>query len=89
MQSPDHAPCRAGQAVLSEPGRVDARRAHYLGVEGPAEEAALVHVWRRLEQQRAGDARDRTDVHGVSLPARSRRDLMLVADPVGQTATGT
>ena len=54
---------RPPDAVLSECGRVDPGRAHDIGVEGPAEEAALIHMRDRLEQHRTGNAWHRADVH--------------------------
>jgi hypothetical protein len=50
-------------AVLREGGRVEARAPRHLGVEGAGEEAALVHVRGRLEQQGAVNAFDGGDPH--------------------------
>ena len=77
VQAPHHAARRAGETVLSERGRVDAGRVHHVRVEGAAEEAALVHVRGRLEQERSGNARNRADDHEAS--------IRVVAD-IGRTA---
>jgi hypothetical protein len=48
---------------LREAERVDPRRAHDLGVEGAAEEPALVDMRDGREQHRARDPRNWCDVH--------------------------
>ncbi len=44
MQAAHHAAGRAGDTVLCEGGRVYPGRAHYISIEGAAEETALVHM---------------------------------------------
>ena len=67
VQSAHHAARRAGQAVLREGGRVDTSRAHHVGVEGAAEEPALVHVRGGPENQDAVNAPDPLYLHLASL----------------------
>ena len=64
---------------------IDPRGPHDLGVEGAAEEPALVRVRRRLEEECLRDARDMTDVHQSSL----RRRRLEVTGCVLVATTGT
>jgi hypothetical protein len=69
MQSAYNAAHRTRQAVLDERGGVESGRTHHVRIEGAAGETALISVRNRSEKQGAGDARNKSDVHNVSLPA--------------------
>jgi hypothetical protein len=70
MQAAHHATGRAGETVLREGSGIYSSRAHHIGIEGAAEEAALVYMGFRMKKQGAGNARNQNDLHGASLSAR-------------------
>lgn len=63
MKTPNDALARSGDAVLSEPVRVDAHGADDLPVEGAAEEPALVDMRPGFEQERASNTWNRNGLH--------------------------
>jgi hypothetical protein len=66
VQAAQDAAARAGNTVLDERGRINPGRPHHRRVEGPAEEAALVHVRSRSQQQCAGYPRHGEYLHNTS-----------------------
>src|SRR5215467_6433640 len=67
MQAAYYPAYRARNAVLDEPAWLNARRAGDIRIERPGEEAAVINMRRRLEEQRAGNARNRTHDQGLLL----------------------
>ena len=67
MQTTDHPPPGAGQAVLEEAGGDESSYFRYSRVEGARKESTLIYVGGGLEQQRPIDQRNLSDLHRPSL----------------------
>src|SRR6478609_19685 len=83
MKATNDSSVRAGDAVLRESGRVDSGRSGDFDVEGSAEEAAFINMWRGPEYENTRKGRG-VHLHGRGLHCHLWDDMRRDGERLGR-----